>query len=83
MVYTAEEGYTVEDLLHFGYSHVDAAKLLFKADPVFYDSAGYLMHLGIELVLKAWHLYSFGQFDNTHDLVKLADHDASARGSRE
>lgn len=71
MAYTAKDGYTIADLLHFGYGHVDAARALFEDDPAFLDSAGYLAHLGVELVLKAWHLAWFGQFDNTHDLVEL------------
>ncbi len=71
MAYTAKDGYTVEDLLHFGYGHADTARALFEDDPAFLDSAGYLAHLGIELVLKAWHLAWFGQFDNTHDLIEL------------
>ena len=71
MAYTAKDGYTIEDLLHFGYGHVDAAHTLFEDDPAFLDSAGYLAHLGVELLLKAWHLLWFGQFDNTHDLVAL------------
>jgi len=73
MAFTSADGYTVEDLLHFGYGHFDAARALFQADAAFLDSAGYLAHLGVELVLKAWHLAWFGQFDNTHDLVELFD----------
>ena len=71
MAYTIQDGYTVEDLLHFGYGHVDAARALFEDAPAFLDSAGYLAHLGVELLLKAWHLAWFGKFDNTHDLVEL------------
>lgn len=71
MAYTEKDGYSIEDLLHFGYGHVDAARALFRSDPAFLDSAGYLAHLGVELVLKAWHLAWFGQFDNTHDLIEL------------
>lgn len=73
MAYTARDGYTVEDLLHFGYGHIDAGRALFDDDPAFLDSAGYLTHLGVELVLKAWHLAWFGHFDNTHDLISLFD----------
>lgn len=69
--YSAKDNYTVEDLLHFGYGHLDTARALFDDDPAFLDSAGYLAHLGAELLLKAWHLAWFGQFDNTHDLIGL------------
>lgn len=69
--YSEKDGYTVDDLLHFGYGHLDTARVLFDDDPAFLDSAGYLAHLGAEIVLKAWHLMWFGQFDNTHDLIRL------------
>lgn len=69
--YSAKDGFTVEDMLYFGYGHVDAARTLFEDEPALLDSAGYLAHLGTELILKAWHLQWFGQFDNTHDLVCL------------
>jgi len=73
MAYNEENGYTTEDLLHFGYGHLDAARTLFQDDSAFLDSAGYLAHLGAELVLKAWHLAWFGQFNNTHNLIDLFD----------
>lgn len=73
MPYTEKDGFTIQDLLHFGYGHVDAALKLFKDDPVFLDSAGYLAHLGVELIMKAWHLAWFGQFNNTHNLISLYD----------
>lgn len=71
MIYSVKNGYTIEDMLHFGYGHIDAARKLFGDDPAFLDSAGYLAHLGVELVLKAWHLSCFGHFDNTHNLIDL------------
>jgi len=71
MAYTEKDGYTIEDLLHFGYGHIDAARALLQDDSEFFDSAGYLAHLGVELVLKAWHLAWFNQFDNTHDLITI------------
>jgi HEPN domain-containing protein len=73
VAYSAQDGYSVEDMLHFGYGHVDAARELFQRDAAFLDSAGYLAQLGVELVLKAWHLEWFGNFDNTHNLVALFD----------
>lgn len=69
--FTKKDGFTVEDMLHFGYGHVDAARALFDDDAAFLDSAGYLAHLGTETVLKAWHLHDFGQFKDTHGLVVL------------
>jgi HEPN domain-containing protein len=69
--FTRNDGFTEKDLLQFGYSHIEAAYVLFKDDPIYYDSAGYLAHLGTELLLKAWHLFIFGEFKDTHRLNSL------------
>ncbi len=71
--FTKADKYTVQDLLHFGYSHYECACGLFTFDTFFFDSAGYLAHLGTELILKACHLYIFGQFNDTHNLYNLYD----------
>lgn len=58
--------------MHFGFGHVDAARALFEGgDSAFIDSAGYLAHLGTEVVLKAWHLHCFGEFPTIHNLVEI------------
>lgn len=72
-VYKRSDGFNEEDLLHFGYGHIEAAYALFKDDPLFLDSAGYLAHLGTELVLKACHLHLFDQFKESHNLINLFD----------
>ncbi len=70
--YTKEEGYLESDLLHFGYDHIDTALFLInEKDPNRYDSAGYILHLGFELILKAWHLHAFSFFKDTHKLEDL------------
>lgn len=69
--FSEKDGYTVSDLLHFGFNHADAARSLFDDNPEFLDSAGYLAHLGTELILKAWHLHWFGQYNDIHGLVTL------------
>ena len=67
-----EDGYTEKDLLHFGYDHIDTALALLKnAHYACYDSAGYLLQLGFELILKAWHLHEISYFKDVHDLNKL------------
>ena len=67
------DGFNEEDLLHFGYGRIEAAYALFNNDPKYLDSAGYLAHLGTELVLKACHLYHFDQFEESHNLINLFD----------
>jgi hypothetical protein len=48
------------------------AQLLFDGDdPGHFDSAGYLAHIGVELVLKAWLLEVAGEFEGIHNLEAL------------
>jgi HEPN domain-containing protein len=65
--------YLPKDLLQFGIDHLRAAKFLYNASPSFYDSAGYLSHLGIELLLKAWLLDITGEHPKTHSLITLRE----------
>ena len=50
-----------------------SAKILFKEGAPCFDSAGYLCHIGIELILKAILINKTGEFDNEHSLVKLSN----------
>ena len=78
--FSVTDGYSVADFLHYGFDNVAAAELLFKANARYFDSAGYLAHLGLELLLKAWHLHTFGHFEEGHHLSglwsKLRQHDS-------
>jgi len=71
-VFKRTDGFEPEDFIHSGIDHVNAAESLFKASPSFFDSAGYLVHMGFELILKAWHLEAFGEFCGIHSLQDLA-----------
>jgi HEPN domain-containing protein len=51
---------------------LSSAKVLFDKNSRYFDSAGYLSHLGIELVLKAMILNSSNEFPNEHSLAKLS-----------
>lgn len=69
-----QDGYIEKDFLHFGYDHIDTGlEILNNGEPCQFDSAGYLIHLGLELILKAWHLHSFDYFTDIHDLNSLID----------
>ena len=70
-IFRVSDGYRVNDFLHYGFDNLSAAELLFNTNARYFDSAGYLVHLGIELILKAWHLYAFEQFEEGHHLPKL------------
>ena len=69
--FTANQGYTASGLLHYGIDHIASAGVLLLKAPRCYDSAGYLAHLGFELLLKALWLKRYGQFPGTHDLKRL------------
>lgn len=71
--YGASDGFITEDLVHYGVDHMKAAKILFEKDPSLFDSGGYLAHLGIELLLKAWLLEIPGEFPKTHSLAALVE----------
>jgi len=65
------DGLDPVDFAHCGLDHMTAARLLFDSDPSHFDSAGYLAHIGVELLLKAWLLQVSGQFDGIHILSEL------------
>ncbi|MGA8146906.1 MAG: HEPN domain-containing protein [Gallionellaceae bacterium] len=69
--FTEADGYNVKDILHFAVDHLESARILFRSSSNCFDSAGYLSHLGLELLLKAWHLHQFKLFENKHCLVQL------------
>ncbi len=71
-VFKRTDGFEPKDFIHSGLDHVNAAESLFKTSSSFLDSAGYLVHMGFELILKAWHLEAFGEFCGVHSLQDLA-----------
>jgi HEPN domain-containing protein len=71
-----EPGYLEEDLLYQSIRSHYTAKLLFKHNPIFYFDAGFILHLSLECLLKAWMLYVKDEFTSTHNLKKLIE-DAS------
>ncbi|MCX5886142.1 MAG: HEPN domain-containing protein [Proteobacteria bacterium] len=71
--YSRQDGFSESELLHWATDHLASAKILFKANYRCYDSAGYLSHLGVELVLKAILLNQRNEFPNEHSLAKLSN----------
>jgi len=59
------------DLLQAGLDHLKAAEILLRESPEVFDSAGYLAHLGIELMIKSWMINSIGSFNAIHHLKQL------------
>ncbi len=76
-VLTSDE-YRVVDLLHAAIDHLGSAKLLFEHNPRCYDSAGYLAHLGFELIFKAVLLQTACRFPKTHSFGTLLSEMKSA-----
>lgn len=69
--FTANDGLVPEDLIHSALDHLGASTMLAKASPIYLDSAGYLAHMAVELVLKAWLLHSAQSFKGIHSLAEL------------
>lgn len=65
------DGFQPTDLLKYASDHLASAKLLFETNPLCYDSAGYLAHLGLELILKSILLNLNGEFPAEHNLEIL------------
>ena len=70
-VFTTRDGFVAVDLLRSSIDHFKAAAKLFDSSPSYFDSAGYLAHLSVELLFKAWLLHSAGGFKGTHVLADL------------
>ncbi|AEG00873.1 HEPN domain-containing protein [Methylomonas methanica] len=65
---------TTRDLLLYGRDHIKAAITLAKTnDASLYDSAAFLYHLGLEMILKTILLHESGKFQDEHKLVVLAE----------
>lgn len=69
--FTREDGFSELILLQTAADHIMSAKVLFRQHTRCFDSAGYLCHLGMELVLKATLLNICNEFPNEHSLIKL------------
>jgi hypothetical protein len=84
--FSGSDGYNPIDLLQASSDHLSSANVLFSIGDFFnhlgfldvdleaprcLDSAGYLSHLGVELLLKALLLHFSGSFPDEHSLRKL------------
>ena len=65
------DGYTETSLAEAARDHMRASLILFEKGPFYYDSAGYLAHLAIELLFKVMLLYVHDKFPRKHDLQFL------------
>ena len=70
-VFRLSDGFQPAELIRYGVDHLRAAERLFAGSPLFDDSAGYLAHLGIELLLKSMLLHADGRFPEEHRLQQL------------
>ena len=66
------QNFASENLLQSGIDHLASAEYLLKSkDPRLFDSAGYLAHIGIELMIKSWLLHENNKFKGIHPLKDL------------
>lgn len=70
-VFKTSDGFKSDDLLKYAIDHLRSANLLFDRNPIYFDSGGYLSHLGLELILKSILLNTNGEFPAIHDLKRL------------
>ena len=66
-IFKLEDGLIPKELVRFGLDHIAGGFKLFQ-DPFHFDSAGYLVHIGYECLLKGWVLELTGQFEGVHDI---------------
>lgn len=81
--YTQDDGICTADMIHSAVDHLTAAKVLFSTDAGHYDSAGYIAHIGIELLLKGWIFEVSGKFTGTHNLRALHEVLVKSHGAAE
>jgi hypothetical protein len=66
-----EDGFSELALFQSASDHLASASVLFERGPRYYDSAGYLSHLAIELLIKALILNKCNEFTGGHSLINL------------
>ena len=71
--FKTNEEISPRELVQYGLDHLGAGATLFKGTPEHYDSAGYLIHIGYECLLKGWWLYQDKEIESGHSLLKICD----------
>ena len=71
--FKTDEEISPSELVQYGLDHLGAGATLFKGSPEHYDSAGYLIHLGYECLLKGWWLYQDMEIESGHNLLKICE----------
>ena len=80
-IFSIKDGHIPSDFVHSAVDHLTAAQALFETNPSHYDSAGYIAHIGVELLLKAWLLELAGEFEGVHRLEVLYSALAAKHGA--
>ena len=67
-----DENFDAVDLSQSGLDHIASAEYLLSSKYTRrFDSAGYLAHIGIELMIKSWLLHENKKFEGIHHLKDL------------
>jgi len=79
--FKTNEEISPRELVQYGLDHLGAGATLFKGTPEHYDSAGYLIHIGYECLLKGWWLYQDKEIESGHSLLKICarNHNTNSR----
>lgn len=69
-----KDGLFSEDVIHYGLDHISAGLKLFEFNnPLFFDSAGYLICIGYECLLKGILLELNGDIPAIHNIALLCE----------
>ena len=72
-IYKSDEEISPKEMVKYGLDHLGSGATLFKGNPEHYDSAGYLIHIGYECILKGWWLEQDQEIQDGHDLIKICN----------
>jgi hypothetical protein len=71
-IFKQDEEISSKEMVQFGIDHISAGVTLIKSRPDFFDSGGYLIHIGYECILKGWWLELKGEIHSEHNLIRIA-----------
>ncbi len=71
-IFKKDEEISSIEMVQFGIDHISAGFTLIRSRPDFFDSGGYLIHVGYECILKGWWLELSDEIYSEHNLVRIA-----------
>lgn len=71
-IFKKNEEISSKEMVQFGIDHLSAGITLIRYRPDFFDSGGYLIHVGYECILKGWWLELSDEIHSEHNLIRIA-----------